>query len=138
VAAAGDDGYGTQFPASSQFVTAVGGTTLTTAPGTTRGWTESVWAGTGAGCSAGQVKPSWQSDSGCADRTQNDVAADADPDTGVVFYDTDGFGGWGEGGGTNGGPSEVTILTGRFRQREEIRVIGASTTVVMDEVTFFA
>ena len=39
-AASGDSGYaaGTQFPASSQYVTAVGGTTLSKASGTTRGW----------------------------------------------------------------------------------------------------
>jgi hypothetical protein len=101
VAAAGDDGYGTQFPASSQYVTAVGGTTLTRDAGSARGWDESVWAGTGAGCATDEIKPSWQTDTGCAGRTQNDVAADADPATGVAFYDSDGFGGWGEGGGTN-------------------------------------
>ena len=102
VVAAGNSGYGAQFPAASQFVTAVGGTTLTQDAGNARGWTESVWAGTGAGCTADQYKPSWQADTGCTGRTQNDVAADADPATGIAFYDTDGtFGGWGEGGGTN-------------------------------------
>ncbi len=102
VAAAGDDGYGTQYPASSQFVTSVGGTTLEQAPTTTRGWTEAAWAGTGSGCVASQFKPSWQADTGCAGRTQNDVAAVADPQTGVSFYDTyPSGGGWGVGGGTN-------------------------------------
>lgn len=100
-AAAGDDGYGVQYPASSQFVTAVGGTTLTADQATSRGWSESVWAGTGAGCSATQWKPSWQADSGCVNRTQNDVSAIADPEDGVAFYDTYGFAGWGEGGGTD-------------------------------------
>lgn len=102
VAAAGDDGYGTQYPASSQFVTSVGGTTLDRAPTTSRGWAETVWAGTGSGCLASQFKPPWQADTGCAGRTQNDVAADADPQTGVSFYDTyPSGGGWGVGGGTN-------------------------------------
>lgn len=101
VAAAGDDGYGVQYPASSQFVTAVGGTSLTPAQGTARGWTETAWAGTGSGCVSDQYKPSWQSDTGCAGRTQNDVAAVADPETGVAFYDSYDSGGWGEGGGTN-------------------------------------
>jgi len=99
-AAAGDGGYGVQYPASSQFVTAVGGTSLTQDQ-SARGWSESVWAGTGAGCSTTQWKPSWQADSGCVNRTQNDVAAVADPEDGVAFYDTYDFGGWGEGGGTN-------------------------------------
>lgn len=100
-AAAGDGSYGVQYPASSQFVTAVGGTTLTADSSSSRGWSESVWAGTGAGCSTTQFKPSWQADAGCANRTQNDVAAVADPEDGVAFYDTYDFGGWGEGGGTN-------------------------------------
>ena len=102
VAAAGDNGYGTRFPAASQYVTAVGGTTLTQDSSSPRGWDESVWAGTGAGCAAAGTRTSWQTGTGCAGRTQNDVAADADPATGVAFYDTDGtFGGWGDGGGTN-------------------------------------
>ena len=52
-AAAGDGGYGAEFPAASNFVTAVGGTTLLQATDTgTRDATETVWTGTGSGCSA--------------------------------------------------------------------------------------
>jgi hypothetical protein len=87
-ASAGDSGYGVSWPASSQYVTAVGGTTLTSAPTTTRGWTETVWKGTGSGCSKYEPKPSWQHDAGCARRTVADVAADADPNTGLGVYDT--------------------------------------------------
>jgi hypothetical protein len=106
-ASAGDDGYGVSYPASSQYVTSVGGTTLTTAGGA-RGWTETVWGsaaggeGTGSGCSADEAKPSWQKDTGCARRTDNDVAADANPNTGVAVYDTyGGESGWLEVGGTS-------------------------------------
>jgi subtilase family serine protease len=81
----GDSGYGVQFPASSPHVTAVGGTHLTTAANS-RGWTETVWSGTGSGCSSVYAKPSWQHDSGCAKRMEADVAADADPNTGVAVY----------------------------------------------------
>ena len=85
-ASAGDSGYGPQFPAGSQWVTAVGGTTLNRGGGG-RGWTEVVWPGTGSGCSAVFPKPSWQKDTGCSNRTIGDVAADADPGTGVfVVY----------------------------------------------------
>jgi len=85
-ASTGDSGYGVQFPASSQWVTAVGGTRLTKGGGT-RGWTETVWTGSGSGCSAVYPKPSWQKDTGCPNRTVGDVAADADPATGVeVVY----------------------------------------------------
>ena len=83
----GDSGYGVEYPAASQYVTAVGGTTLTQA-GNARGWTETAWSGAGSGCSAYEPKPSWQSDSGCAQRTVADVSADADPSSGLAVYDT--------------------------------------------------
>jgi subtilase family serine protease len=99
----GDGGYGVEFPAASQYVTAVGGTTLTRSS-TTRGWSETVWSGAGSGCSAYIPKPTWQTDSGCANRTVTDVAADADPYTGVAVYDSfryQGYGGWLVFGGTS-------------------------------------
>jgi hypothetical protein len=107
-APAGDKGYSAgAYPADSQFVTAVGGTTLTRASNA-RGWSETAWGpptapsylGTGSGCFRYHGKPSWQTDAGCPGRTYNDVAAVADPNTGVAFYDTYESGGWGVGGGT--------------------------------------
>lgn len=82
----GDSGYGVEFPASSQFVTAVGGTSLSKAEGSTRKWYESVWSGAGSGCSAIYPKPGWQIDNGCSNRTVADVSAVADPATGVAVY----------------------------------------------------
>jgi subtilase family serine protease len=105
-ASAGDDGYGVSYPAASADVTAVGGTSLSTASNS-RGWTETVWGsssggeGTGSGCSADSSKPSWQTDTGCSKRTDNDVAAVADPNTGLAVYDTYSEGGWLEVGGTS-------------------------------------
>jgi subtilase family serine protease len=96
----GDSGFGAQFPASSQFVTAVGGTSLKTASNS-RGWTETVWSGAGSGCSAHITKPSWQTDAGCSMRTVADVAAIADPNTGVSVYDTFRTSGWLVFGGTS-------------------------------------
>lgn len=99
----GDGGYGVEFPAASQYVTAVGGTSLTRASNA-RGWTETVWNGAGSGCSAYISKPSWQRDAGCARRTVADVSAIADPNTGVAVYDTyrqSGGGGWMIFGGTS-------------------------------------
>ncbi|MFI0963783.1 peptidase S8 [Streptomyces sp. NPDC021080] len=104
---AGDSGYGAEYPAASQYVTSVGGTALTKAASTTRGWTESVWKtssteGTGSGCSAYDPKPSWQTDTGCSKRTVSDVAAVADPATGVAVYDSYGItAGWYTFGGTS-------------------------------------
>jgi subtilase family serine protease len=86
-ASSGDSGYGVSWPASSQYVTAVGGTTLNKASNA-RGWTETAWSGAGSGCSSNEPKPSWQHDSGCARRTVADVSAVADPATGVGVYDT--------------------------------------------------
>jgi subtilase family serine protease len=105
-ASAGDDGFGVSYPAASADVVAVGGTALSHASNA-RGWTESVWGssaggeGTGSGCAADSSKPSWQTDTGCARRTDNDVAMDADPNTGVAVYDTYDQGGWLEVGGTS-------------------------------------
>jgi subtilase family serine protease len=99
-ASAGDDGYGVSYPAASKFVTAVGGTSLSTASNS-RGWTETVWSGSGGGCSTYEKKPTWQTDTGCSKRTDNDVAADANPNTGVAIYDTYDQSGWLQVGGTS-------------------------------------
>jgi hypothetical protein len=105
-ASSGDEGYVTEYPAASQYVVAVGGTSLQKAAGTARGWTESVWwtsdkEATGSGCSTYEAKPSWQKDSGCSRRTEDDVAAVADPATGVAVLDSYGSGGWIVLGGTS-------------------------------------
>jgi subtilase family serine protease len=100
----GDNDYGVEYPASSPYVTAVGGTSLSRASNT-RGWSESVWsdgtAGAGSGCSADEPKPSWQSDTGCSRRTVADVSAVADPATGVAVYNTYQAAGWDVYGGTS-------------------------------------
>jgi subtilase family serine protease len=101
-ASTGDAGFGVEFPAASQYVTAVGGTSLVR-DASRRGFTETVWAGAGSGCSAFITKPSWQNDTGCARRTVADVSAVADPNTGVAVYDTFKLhpGGWLVFGGTS-------------------------------------
>ncbi len=86
---AGDDGYwGTPpkniVPAGLPSVVAVGGTTLNRASGS-RGWSETVWNGSGAGCTA-FPKPAWQTDAGCAGRIANDASAIGDPETGIVVF----------------------------------------------------
>jgi subtilase family serine protease len=112
-ASAGDGAYsaGVIYPATSPHVVGVGGTSLSTASNS-RGWTESVWEtssseGTGSGCSSNEPQPSWQAalsviTAVCSHRVDNDVAADADPNTGAAVYDTtNGNGGWNEVGGTS-------------------------------------
>jgi N-acetylneuraminic acid mutarotase len=100
-AASGDFGYGTVYPSASQYVTSVGGTSLTRDSSSPRGWDETAWSGTGAGCSQYEAKPTWQTDTGCSNRTETDVSAVADPNTGVALYDSYSQGGWTEVGGTS-------------------------------------
>ncbi|HEV7963387.1 MAG TPA: putative Ig domain-containing protein [Actinoplanes sp.] len=98
----GDNGTGAEFPASSRYVTAVGGTSLTKATSTTRGWTEKAWSGAGSGCSAYDTKPTWQTvTTSCTRRAEADVSAVADPNTGVAVYQTYGASGWSVYGGTS-------------------------------------
>jgi hypothetical protein len=100
-ASTGDSGYGVEYPASSSFVTAVGGTSLTRST-STRGWSESAWSGAGSGCSAIESKPSWQTSvTQCSRKANADVSAVADPNTGVAVYDTYQAPGWQVFGGTS-------------------------------------
>ncbi len=107
-AASGDSGYlrrkafgfGVEYPASSPRVVSVGGTSLTMTGAGGQAWaSESVWGGSGGGCSFNFPAQAWQrevsdfSAVGCgtgseAKRASNDVAADADPYTGVAVYDS--------------------------------------------------
>ena len=108
-AAGGDYAYDNQqqncttpsYPAASQYVTSVGGTSLTQDPSSPRGWDETAWPGTGSGCSQYEAKPAWQADTGCLNRTTDDVSAVADPNTGVAVYDTYSQAGWAVYGGTS-------------------------------------
>lgn len=86
-ASTGDSGYaaGPQFPATSPHVTAVGGTSLSTASNS-RGWSETAWTDGGSGCSTVYAKPTWQTDTLCTMRMEADVSAVADPNTGVAVY----------------------------------------------------
>ena len=124
-ASAGDSDTGASFPATGSKVTAVGGTALVKSS-TTRGWTESVWytsstEGTGSGCSAYVAQPSFQTTTmtTCAKRAESDVAAVADPNTGVAVYDTyggasAGASGWEVYGGTSAASPIIASLFTRL------------------------
>jgi subtilase family serine protease len=74
---------------------------------TTRaGWVETAWDGAGSGCSTFVPKPAWQPGTTCAKRGIADIAADADPASGIATYDTFGTAadtgtGWQVAGGTS-------------------------------------
>lgn len=105
-AAAGDEPAVRDYPALSSNVVAVGGTTLQLSAGGAR-LSEAVWRDTGCGPSAYEPRPVFQDPfysivglyrAGC------DVAADADPNTGVAVYDSypyQGVSGWMVLGGTS-------------------------------------
>ncbi len=100
-AATGDGGYqDPYFPASSQHVAAVGGTTLTRDVTAQRGWTETAWALSGSACATDNAAPLGQASlaTHCQGRAVADIAAVADPLTGLYTYGPDG---WSVAGGTS-------------------------------------
>lgn len=102
IVSSGDSGYGTDYPAASPYVVAVGGTSLQMSG--SKVTSEVAWSGAGSGCSQFEYKPNWQHDKKCAMRSIADVAADADPATGAAIYDsyaTSGRSGWFTVGGTS-------------------------------------
>jgi subtilase family serine protease len=117
---AGDEGYNNgvgapSWPATSPNVIAVGGTSLKKAENS-RGWSETVWKESGSGCSLYESKPTWQHDTGCTKRTDNDVAAVADNNTPVSIYNTGWFKGWVTAGGTSAAAPLVAGIEGQARE----------------------
>ncbi|HYZ17248.1 MAG TPA: S8 family serine peptidase [Candidatus Acidoferrum sp.] len=127
---AGDAGFGAAWPAASSHVIAVGGTSLVR-DASARGWSETVWAGSGGGCSKYIAKPSWQHDTACANRTMNDIAAFADPNPGVAVYDSylSSVPGWRTYGGTS---VSAPIVAGA------IALAGNGKSVLLDASRLYA
>ena len=109
-AATGDDSaiYGVTYPSASPEVVGVGGTTLDLTPGGE--WSNELgWSLGGGGYSQAFALPAFQQADGFAgnasdQRTTPDIAADADPNTGVAVFDPYDFGTatpWAEVGGTS-------------------------------------
>ena len=94
ITASAGDAKTPTFPATLSSVTAVGGSVLVKDATTVRGWTEAVWGNTGAGCSATEPRPSWQTNAfGCTNRAVADVSAVAAANPGIAIYDSN-AGGW--------------------------------------------
>jgi len=113
---------GVSDPAGQPYITGVGGTSLTALgpPPTESVWNDQLYYAEGAGgggISQSFVMPNYQQSLGritgssgtpCGNsggdcREVPDVAADADPSTGYIIYDTvNGAGGWSAAGGTSG------------------------------------
>ncbi len=90
------------YPASSPSVVAVGGTTLS---GSGTVWSDRGWSGSGGGVSDCFTRPSWQATIAPtlpARRLVPDIAAAADPASGIAVWFTDSSGGsWIRVGGTS-------------------------------------
>jgi pseudomonalisin len=72
------------YPASSPYVVAVSGTSLST--GTSNSWvSETLWSKAGGSPSTVEPKPSWQTQGGGTTRDVADVAFDADPSSGSII-----------------------------------------------------
>jgi hypothetical protein len=84
-------------------------TTTTAATGSTN-WTQTVWSGGQSGCSAVVTKPKWQTAGLCANRAIADVAAVADPNTGLAVYDSYNQSGWLQVGGTSLATPIITAM----------------------------
>ncbi|HLN26793.1 MAG TPA: hypothetical protein VK395_03555, partial [Gemmataceae bacterium] len=93
-AATGDNGEPSGYPAYSPNVVAVGGTTLTL--DSNNNWkSEAGWSGSGGGISNYEPQPAYQNGvvtQSSTQRTNPDVAFDADPNSGVAVCDSYDFG----------------------------------------------
>jgi hypothetical protein len=91
LAATGDNGQPSGYPAYSPNVVAVGGTTLNV-DGSGNIISETGWSGSGGGVSTLEPQPSYQNPTtnsfSNTHRANPDVAFDADPNTGVPVYDS--------------------------------------------------
>ncbi|WP_262058790.1 carboxypeptidase regulatory-like domain-containing protein [Streptomyces sp. STR69] len=112
VASTGDTGHVQNWPATNPNVVAAGGTRLTRAADTARGWTESAWDSGGSGCSLYEAQPAYQRGlaTGCDTRATADVSAVADPASGLAVYDTLSKDGWLQVGGTSLSAPLITAM----------------------------
>jgi subtilase family serine protease len=112
-AAAGDNGTGVEWPAVSPNVIGVGGTTLHLSS-TDIFQSETAWSGSGGGVSALETEPNYQTAYGVTIgggmRTVPDVSYDADPSSGVAVYDSYGYYGWYQVGGTSEGAPQWAAI----------------------------
>lgn len=138
VASSGDSGYGVEYPAASQYVMSVGGTTLNVdAYGNYVG--ETAWSGSGGGLSAYEPETSAQSQwplPYAGKRGAPDVSYDANPSTGFAVYDSVAYSnqsGWFQIGGTSAGAPQwaglVAIANGTRAASGKANLGGAYNAV---------
>jgi subtilase family serine protease len=140
-ASSGDYGYnnyaqqvtGPSYPSTSAYAIAVGGTNLQKTAGG-RGWAETAWSMGGSSCSLSIPKPSYQDQTTCTYKTATDIAAVADPQTGVAVY----HGGWTVVGGTSAASPLVAAIfaaTGLTGQASGAFIKQAAAAGKLNDVT---
>ncbi len=103
-ASAGDSGLGADYPSVSPFVVSAGGTQIIRDSNGNFQGVEDCWNGSGGGLSSMEAVPSYQfiiTNLVGPKRGTPDLAADADPASGVLVYSTTGCGGFCQVGGTS-------------------------------------
>jgi subtilase family serine protease len=130
IAASGDSGAPPIYPAISPNVLAVGGTTLNLdSSGNILG--ESAWGGSGGGISSFEAQPSYQNGvvtQSSTQRTNPDVAYDADPNTGFPVYDSFNNGTanpWSQFGGTSDAAPQWSALIAIADQGRALNGLGS-------------
>jgi kumamolisin len=138
-ASTGDDGYGVEFPSSSPWVVAAGGSSILRYASTNGFYGENCWSGAGGGVSAyetyattytGGNSGPWADFQypifGEANRAVPDLAFDADPASGVYVYSQT-YGGWYVVGGTSvASPSLAGIVNRSANRLSSIELNGAT------------
>jgi hypothetical protein len=138
LSSSGDNGAPDSYPSSSPSVVSVGGTTLQL--DASNGWSsETGWSGSGGGVSAYAPQPSYQNGVVSAwsttNRTNPDVAYDADPNTGFPVYDSYDFGSslpWSQFGGTSDAAPQwaaLIAIADQGRQTMSLPPLGSSDTL---------
>jgi subtilase family serine protease len=146
----GDGGHGVGYPAASPYVVAVGGTHLTllataTIPSSvtfSNYVSETAWVGSGGGISAFEPGQSYQNGvfAGCGTgggRCVPDISSDADPNTGVPVYDTYGYGGWVQVGGTSVSSPDWSAIFAIVNSSRATAGKGTLQNAIPDLYTFY-
>jgi subtilase family serine protease len=149
MASTGDGGHGVGYPAASPYVVAVGGTTLVLSTATplpnpllSNYGHETAWSGSGGGISAYEPGQAYQDGvfAGCGStgmRCVPDISSDANPGTGVPVYDTYGYGGWIQVGGTSVSSPDWSAVFAVANSSRAAAGKGTLQTAIADLYTFY-
>src|SRR5216684_166952 len=133
-ASSGDNGAGVEWPAVSPYVIGVGGTSLYLDANGNRS-SETAWSGSGGGISSYYTEPAYQTGWQTSNRRGvPDVSYLADPNTGVLVYDSVN-GGWFVVGGTSASAPQWAAL---IALANELRVNSGSAPLSSPQSVLYA